>query len=215
MDPVVLKFTDEAREKIKGFMEGAEDRENLGIRVNISGQGPEGFEYEFFLDVRQNARPTDILIEADGLTAIVDGTSAAMLNGATVDWKETPSGAGFDVDNPNPVPERPPEPETPEAQPETPEAQLDSPLAQRVQKVIGAKINPGLASHGGYVELMDVQGDKAYVRLGGGCQGCGMVDVTMKQGIEVMIREEVPEIAQVIDSTDHAGGANPYYQPSK
>ena len=207
-DPVDLKFTETAREKIKGFMEGAEDRENLGIRVNISGQGPQGFEYEFFLDVRQNARPTDIIIDADGLIAIVDGPSAAHLNGATVDWKETPSGAGFDVDNPNPVPEQP-------SEPETPQAQLDSPLAQRVQKVIGAKINPGLASHGGFVELMDVQDDKAYVRLGGGCQGCGMVDVTMKQGIEVMIREEVPEISQVIDSTDHAGGTNPYYQPSK
>jgi Fe/S biogenesis protein NfuA len=207
-DPVILKFTKTAREKIQGFMEGAEDRENLGIRVNISGLGPQGFEYEFFLDVRQNARPTDILVEDDGLTAILDGASATHLNGATVDWKETPSGAGFDVDNPNPVPEPPPAPEEPKPQ-------LDSPMAQRVQKVIDAKINPGVASHGGFVELMDVKEDKAYVRMGGGCQGCGMVDVTLKQGIEVMIREEIPEITQVIDSTDHAGGSNPYYQPSK
>ena len=207
-DSVELRFTEVAREKIKGFMEGAEDRENLGIRVNISGLGEQGFEYEFFLDVRQNARPTDIIVNAEGLTAIVDGASAVHLNGATVDWKETPSGAGFDVDNPNPVPEPPPAADEP--QPD-----LGSPIAQRVQKVIEAKINPGVASHGGFVELMDVKEDKAYVRLGGGCQGCGMVDVTLKQGIEVMIREEVPEISQVIDSTDHAGGDNPYYQPSK
>jgi Fe-S cluster biogenesis protein NfuA len=65
------------------------------------------------------------------------------------------------------------------------------------------------------VELLDVQGDTVFLRLGGGCQGCGMVDVTLKQGIEVIIKEELPEIARVIDQTDHAGGSNPYYQPSK
>ncbi len=209
MADIVLKFSEEARAKVLEFMEGAANRENLAIRVNIAGQGPEGFEYEFFLDVLKNARPNDIIVEIDGgLVAILDGDSAPHLNGATVHWKDTVSGSGFDVDNPNPVPELP-------LKPEKPVADLTTPLAQKVQKVIDAKINPGVASHGGFVELMDVQGDKAFVRMGGGCQGCGMVDVTLKQGIEVMIREEIPEIAQVIDTTDHAGGDNPYYQPSK
>ena len=209
MANTVLNFSEKAREKVLEFMEGAEDRENLAIRVNIAGQGPQGFEYEFFLDVLQNARPNDIIVEVEGgLVAILDAASAPHLDGATVNWKETVSGSGFDVDNPNPVPEVP-------LQPETPRADLTTPLAQQVQKVIDAKINPGVASHGGFVELMDVQGDKAFVRLGGGCQGCGMVDVTLKQGIEVMIREDIPEITQVIDTTDHAGGNNPYYQPSK
>ena len=208
MDDIVLNFTAEAREKIQGFMEGAEDRENLGIRVNIAGSGAEGFEYEFFLDVKQNARPSDIILDVDGLVAIIDGANAQFLNGATVDWKDTVAGAGFDVDNPNPAPAAMPG-QAP------PQGDLDSPIAKKVQAVIEAKINPGVASHGGFVELMDVQGDKAYVRLGGGCQGCGMVNVTLKQGIEVMIREEIPEITQVIDTTDHAGGSNPYYQPAK
>jgi Fe/S biogenesis protein NfuA len=209
MPDTVLNFSEKAREKVLEFMEGAEDRENLAIRVNIAGQGPQGFEYEFFLDVLQNARPNDIIVEVEGgLVAILDAASAPHLDGATVNWKETVSGSGFDVDNPNPVPEVP-------LQPETPQADLTTPIAQAVQKVIDAQINPGVASHGGFVELMDVQGDKAFVRLGGGCQGCGMVDVTLKQGIEVMIREEIPEITQVIDTTDHAGGNNPYYQPSK
>jgi Fe/S biogenesis protein NfuA len=209
MADTVLKFSDQAREKVLEFMDGAEDRENLAIRVNIVGQGPQGFEYEFFLDVLQNARPNDIIVEVEGgLVAILDAAGAPHLNGATVHWKETVTGSGFDVDNPNPVPDVP-------LQAKTPDADLASPLAQKVQKVIDAKINPGVASHGGFVELMDVQGDKAFVRLGGGCQGCGMVNVTLKQGIEVMIREEIPEITQVIDTTDHAGGNNPYYQPSK
>jgi Fe-S cluster biogenesis protein NfuA len=69
--------------------------------------------------------------------------------------------------------------------------------------------------HGGYITLLDVKDDVAYVALGGGCQGCGMANVTLKQGIEALIREAVPEIHQVVDTTDHAGGTNPYYQPSK
>jgi Fe/S biogenesis protein NfuA len=209
MADTVLKFNEEARAKVLEFMDGAADRENLAVRVNISGQGPEGFEYEFFLDVIPNARPDDIIVEVeDGLVAIVDAASAPHLHGATVKWKETVTGSGFDVDNPNPVPDVP-------APAKPPQGDLTTPLAQRVQKVIEDKINPGVASHGGFVELMDVQGDRAFVRLGGGCQGCGMVDVTLKQGIEVMIREDIPEITQVIDTTDHAGGNNPYYQPSK
>ncbi len=200
-----IHFTDTAREKIREFMEGAGNAEDLAIRIHIAGQGPQGFTYEFFLDEKRNAKPTDILVHDDGLTAILDGATATHMDGATVDWRETVQGSGFDVNNPNPVPPAP----------EEKEPDLTSPVAKKVHEVIQTKINPGVASHGGYVELIDVDGDKAYVKLGGGCQGCGMVNVTLKQGIEVMIKESVPEISQIIDTTDHAGGTNPYYQPSK
>ncbi|MGH7387102.1 MAG: NifU family protein, partial [Candidatus Methylomirabilales bacterium] len=89
------------------------------------------------------------------------------------------------------------------------------PKAQAVQEAIDTQINPGVASHGGHVALLDVKDDIAYIALGGGCQGCGMADVTLKQGIEVLLKEAVPEIRQVIDTTDHAAGKNPFYQPSK
>jgi Fe-S cluster biogenesis protein NfuA len=65
------------------------------------------------------------------------------------------------------------------------------------------------------VALLDVRDNRAYIRLSGGCQGCGMADVTLKQGIEVAIKKAVPEIVEVLDSTDHASGTNPYYQPTK
>jgi Fe/S biogenesis protein NfuA len=201
----VINFTDQAREKILGFMKDTGDQENLAIRIGISGQGPDGFIYEFYLDLKGNAKPADIVEHNDGLIAIIDGKSAHLLDGATIDWKETVDGSGFDVDNPNPVP--PPQPK--------PEPKLDTPVAKKVQKLIDERINPGVASHGGFVELIDVQGDTVYVRLGGGCQGCGMVNVTLKQGIEVIFKEEIPEIAHVVDTTDHAGGTNPYYQPAK
>jgi Fe/S biogenesis protein NfuA len=104
-------------------------------------------------------------------------------------------GSGFKIDNPNPV--------------------WTDPLALRVQELIDERINPGVGAHGGHVELLDIKDNTVYVRLGGGCQGCGMVDVTLRQGIEALIREEIPEILQVVDTTDHASGQNPYYQPAK
>ncbi len=85
----------------------------------------------------------------------------------------------------------------------------------RIQKILDEMINPAVASHGGYVELLDVKENVAYLKLGGGCQGCGMVNVTLKQGIEATLKEEIPQLAGVIDQTDHAGGSNPYYQPAK
>ena len=71
-----------------------------------------------------------------------------------------------------------------------------------------------VASHGGVVSLLEVKDSSAYLEFGGGCQGCGMIDVTLKQGVEVMIKEQVPEIEAIYDVTDHAEGTNPYYQPS-
>ena len=88
-------------------------------------------------------------------------------------------------------------------------------VRRRVQKVLDEQINPGVASHGGFVELLDVQDDNIFIRMGGGCQGCGAADVTLKQGVERLIREEVPQVREIMDATDHAGGSNPYYAPSK
>lgn len=88
-------------------------------------------------------------------------------------------------------------------------------IKQRVQKILDEMINPAVAGHGGFVDLLDVRDNIVYLRLGGGCQGCGMVNVTLKQGIEATLREEIPQIAGVMDQTDHAGGSNPFYQPAK
>jgi Fe/S biogenesis protein NfuA len=88
-------------------------------------------------------------------------------------------------------------------------------VRERIQKILDEMINPAVAGHGGFVEVLDVKENVAYLRLGGGCQGCGMVNVTLKQGIETTLKEEIPQLAGVIDQTDHAGGTNPYYQPSK
>ena len=83
------------------------------------------------------------------------------------------------------------------------------------RQVLDQFINPSIAAHGGSAELIAVEGDVAYVRLGGGCVGCGMAAVTLSQGITVAIKDAVPEIADVVDTTDHASGTNPYYEAAK
>ena len=96
-----------------------------------------------------------------------------------------------------------------------PKPGLETPEGILVKQVLDEQINPSVASHGGHIALVDVQGDTVFIRLEGGCQGCGMADVTLKQGVEVAIKQAVPSINAVLDSTDHAGGQNPYFQPGK
>jgi Fe/S biogenesis protein NfuA len=88
-------------------------------------------------------------------------------------------------------------------------------LKVKVQDLIDTMINPAVAGHGGFVELIDVQDNRVYLQMGGGCQGCGAADVTLKSGIERLIKEELPEVVEVLDATDHASGTNPYYTPGK
>jgi Fe/S biogenesis protein NfuA len=88
-------------------------------------------------------------------------------------------------------------------------------LKTKVQELIDSMINPAVAGHGGFVELVDVQDNRVYLQMGGGCQGCGAADVTLKQGIEKAIRSLAPVVGEILDTTDHAAGRNPYYAPAK
>jgi Fe-S cluster biogenesis protein NfuA len=88
-------------------------------------------------------------------------------------------------------------------------------IRKRVQSILDQEINPAVAAHGGWVELIDVKRNEVFIRMGGGCVGCGMADVTLKQGVEKTIRQAIPEVGAIMDTTDHASGRNPYYSPSK
>ena len=92
---------------------------------------------------------------------------------------------------------------------------MSTELKTRVQELIDSMINPAVAGHGGFVELIDVHDNRVYLQMGGGCQGCGAADITLKSGIERLIKEEIPEVTEVLDTTDHAAGHNPYYTPGK
>ena len=133
----------------------------------------------------------DLVIDDGRFEIFVDGDSAPNLEGASIDFVRKLSESGFKFDNPN--------------------SPWENPTAAEVQQVIDTQINPQIAAHGGFVTLLDVKDDVAYITMGGGCQGCGMVDVTLKQGVEVAIVDAVPEITAVRDVTDHAAGVNPYF----
>lgn len=92
---------------------------------------------------------------------------------------------------------------------------MNTPEALAIRRILDDEVNPAVASHGGHIALIDVEPDTVYIRLEGGCQGCGMADMTLKNGVETAIRQAVPAITAVLDVTDHAGGDNPYYQPGK
>jgi Fe/S biogenesis protein NfuA len=92
---------------------------------------------------------------------------------------------------------------------------MSTDLTIKVQELIDATINPAVAGHGGFVQLIDVKDNKVYLQMGGGCQGCGAADITLKAGIERLIKEEIPEVEEVLDTTDHESGSNPYYTPGK
>ena len=101
------------------------------------------------------------------------------------------------------------------APPRLPNAVNDDALYEQVAKVFEEQVNPMVARHGGRVELIDVQDAVVMLRMGGGCQGCGMADVTLRQGIEGLLAQAAPEVRGIVDSTDHTSGANPYFQAAK
>jgi Fe/S biogenesis protein NfuA len=92
---------------------------------------------------------------------------------------------------------------------------MSADLKNKVQDLIDTAINPAVGGHGGWVELIDVKDNVVYLQMGGGCQGCGAADMTLKAGIERLIKEEIPEVTEVLDATDHAAGENPYYSAGK
>ena len=190
-----VNVTELARNKVLGLMK-QEGQTDSALRFGVTGRGPGGFQYRLGFVTGADLAPTDKVVDAgDGLRLFVDEKSADLVKNTTIDFVDGPEGAGFRIDNPNPL--------------------WTDPLALAIQKVFDEEINPQVAAHGGWVALLEAKEGVAYIQLGGGCQGCGMVDVTLKQGIEVALKERVPEIREVVDTTDHAGGQNPYYRPSK
>ena len=189
----LLTVTEAARGKIVSIME-SEEGHVQGLRVSIQGRTASAFEYGLGLETEPES--DDLVVDAEAVKVFVDPESAENLKGATIDYVEDLNSSGFRIDNPN-----------------TPT--WDNPKAQAIQALIDDRINPSVASHGGHIDLLDVTDDSIYVHMGGGCQGCGMASVTLKHGIEAMVQESFPEITNIIDTTDHASGTNPYYQPAK
>ena len=186
----MIEITDAAQNVIKDLMQD-ESKSGMSLRMQIMGRGPGGFQYSVGFVPEENQTPEDEEVQFEGFNVLIDPGTVPDITGSTLDYKEDEHQRGFLIENPNPV-------------------WKDS-TAQAVQDLLDTKINPGLASHGGFVALLDYKDDTAFIAFGGGCQGCGQVDVTLKDGVEVSIREALPQVKQVIDTTNHASGQNPYY----
>lgn len=186
----MITVTETARRKIVELLKD-EGREGLAVRFATEGRGPVTFKYRLGFEAPESKRADDTVVEAGGFEVWVDAGSVADLKGATIDYVETLQESGFRIDNPN--------------------SPWQDPLAREVARVLEQEINPAVAMHGGYVALLDVQDGVVYISMNGGCQGCGMANVTLKSGIEARLKEVVPGVKEVLDTTDHASGTNPYY----
>lgn len=198
----LLTITDSARRMVLEVRAGEADPDSLGLWLEVTGVQGNAYTYDMYFRSVEEAGDLDAVQYGDDLSVVVPGESADKIRGSTLDI----SGGGMVLQNPNsPSPRM-------GAQPDL---DLSDPVAQRVHQVLEEQINPAIVAHGGHAELVAVEEPVAYLRLSGGCAGCGMAAVTLSQGIEVAIFDAVPEITEVVDVTDHASGTNPYYEPAK
>lgn len=206
----MIRLTPAARAKIDALV-AAEAVREPALRIVLDGEAPSPLQraYRIHLVEREDRHRTEIAVNVDGVRVFLNLDTSHLLGGAVVDWDEN-EGA-FRVYEANPraamaaargAPARPSAPDLPPGS-----------LAERVQRLFDEVINPRIALHGGAVELVDADEDGTiYVRMTGGCQGCAASAVTLRLGIERMVREALPEVGEIVDVTDHAAGTNPYYR---
>ncbi len=191
MTEPTLTVTAAAADKIRAA-KASDGQEDVALRVIAIEEGAK-FRYELKLVAVDSNDADDSVVHLDGIDLYLDRESAPRLHRATLDYVEDISGSGLKFENPNQT------------------TLARNPLAGRVQEVLDDRVNPGLAAHGGVVSLVDIQGARVVLSFGGGCQGCGMADVTLKEGVSAQLKQQIPEISEVVDATDHAAGENPYF----
>jgi Fe/S biogenesis protein NfuA len=197
-----LELTHSAVDKIAELI-ATRARGPQAVRVLVQLGGPTGGQSEFkFVDPSDRAAD-DTALDMGPFMVFLDPQANEALINAVVDYDEQKYSTGFHIEYDNPLNR---------FLDEKRKDWGDDPVATKVQDLVDNQINPGVAGHGGWVLLLDVKGDTAYIEMGGGCRGCAISQMTLKQGIERIITDEVPEIARVLDTTDHSEGDNPYYK---
>jgi len=204
----MIELTDIAKKKIMTLMRDQEDQGTImeGVRVTYSGRLPT-IEYRLAFVEAGKEEAGDVMVAVNGIKVFTEERNAGFLSDVQIDFIESLQQTGFKVLNPKVVMPTPVAPTTPTS--------LNTPQAIAIKQILDADINPAISAHGGYIKLLDVKENIAYIEMTGGCQGCGMADVTLKQGIVVGIKKAVPEIIDVLDTTDHGQGNNPYFTPGK
>ena len=173
----------------------------LGVRMRAHAPGTVNADCKLEFCEHEEVTETDFVIECEGFNIFVDAVSAPFLDDTEVSYLSDAAGGQLTI-------------KAPKLKAKVPG--VDASVIERVQYILDSEINPSVASHGGRVSFLELTADNAVVlQFGGGCQGCGMKDVTLKQGIEKTLMARVPEITAVIDATNHAAGSNPYYAAAK
>ena len=205
----VVVVTEGARTVVLQAMADEPDPENLALWLEVRGVHDGNFAYDLYFQAARDAGDDDAVSVDRDLTVVVPASSVEALRGARLEWSDEGAG-GLVLVNPNSPTAAQSAPGVP---PEVLALGLDGEVARQIVAVLGSVINPSIAGHGGRSDLVafDPAEGVAYLRLSGGCQGCAMSRQTLTQGIEVTLRDEVPQVTAVVDVTDHAEGENPYY----
>ena len=192
----MINISEAAQEHFRRLLAGQED-EDTGIRVFVVNPGTAHAECGVSYCPPDAVEESDTELTFEGFSAFVDEESAPYLEEAEIDYQKEQTGGQLTLKAPNAKARK---------------VADDAPAVDRIRYYLESEINPELANHGGQVALTEFTDDGiAVLQFGGGCQGCGMVDVTLKEGIEKTLKERVPEVKGVQDVTEHAAGENPYY----
>jgi Fe/S biogenesis protein NfuA len=206
--PVPLTVTADALAQVLDILSAEDQPELLGLRVAVTGTRGVEYAYDLSFDERSEAADDDLIYQQGDLVVMIPADSVDPLWGATLDLPSAAGQTGLVIRNPN----RP----DPLA---NVDVELSGTIAERIEQLLQQQINPALAAHGGFASLVEVidgdgpdgAGAKAVVTMGGGCQGCAVSAVTLREGIQKSILEHIPEVVEVLDATDHDAGANPFY----
>jgi Fe/S biogenesis protein NfuA len=200
-----FSVTEKARKRVLA-LRADEPEDDLALWVEVVGAEASGFVYDLYFQGLAHTDPDDLVLPFDDLTIVIPDGSRDFLEGATLDMNRDLLNPGLLLDNPNRPPAAAVSPEM-----ATDLGELTGTVAERVRTVLERQINPAVASHGGKAELVEVtDAGVVSLRLSGGCQGCGQAAATLRNGIEVALRQHIPEITDIVDVTDHASGQNPY-----
>jgi Fe/S biogenesis protein NfuA len=205
----VVTLAPEAHKVVTDAIAQEPDPGSLALWLEVRGVQAGSFVYDLYFQALSDADAGDVRFSQEELDVVVPAGSVDRLRGARLEWSDD-NGGGLVLVNPNsPAPEE----VAANVPPEILAQGITSPLALRVVAVIEQAVNPAIASHGGRADLvaLNEEDGTAYLRLSGGCQGCAMSQMTLRQGIETTLLEEVPELTKILDVTDHGGGENPFY----
>jgi Fe/S biogenesis protein NfuA len=197
----IISVTDTALAKILELRAAEEHPDDLGLRIEVTGVRGAEFSYDLAFEPLAECEADDVRHDHDGLAVVVPADSVDKLQGATLDLPSNREQAGLVLRNPN--------------RPEVPTLgapiELTGTVEEKVRQLLDQQVNPAIAAHGGFASLIRVEGSTAFIAMGGGCQGCAMSALTLREGIQSAILGSIPEITAVEDTTDHASGENPFY----